>query len=68
VRIFHSNEIHYASIALLAGDTSSIELLLNIANGRDFSISEMAVAIIKMIDYKRNIEWNTITVGQFVFD
>ena len=28
----------------------------------------MAVAIVNVIGYKGNIEWHTITVGQFVSD
>lgn len=55
-----SNDIADACIALLAGDTRSIELPLNLGTGRDFSISELAVAIAKVVGYKGKFEWDMI--------
>ena len=55
-----SNDIADACIALLAGDTGSIELPLNLGSGRDFSISELAVAIADVVGYKGKFEWDTM--------
>ena len=54
-----SNDIADACIDLLVGDTSSIELPLNIGTGRDFSISELAATIANVVGYRGKFEWDT---------
>ena len=56
----HSHDIADACIALLEGDTSSVELPLNIGTGRDFKISELAEAIANVVGYKGMFEWDKI--------
>jgi GDP-L-fucose synthase len=55
----HSRDIADACITLLAGDTSSIKLPLNLGTGEDISISELAVTISRMIGYEGTIQWDT---------
>ena len=55
----HSSDIADACITLLAGDTSSIELPLNLGTGSDFSISELAVTISRVVGYEGTIHWDT---------
>lgn len=55
----HTNDIADACIALLAGDTSTLALPLNLGTGRDFSICELAQAIARVIGYSGAIEWDT---------
>ena len=55
----HTSDIADACIVLLAGDTSSLELPLNLGTGRDFAISELAQAIAGVVGYTGRIEWDT---------
>lgn len=55
----HTNDIADACIALLAGDTSTLALPLNLGTGRDFSICELAETIARVIGYTGAIEWDT---------
>lgn len=55
----HTNDIADACITLLAGDTTALELPLNLGTGRDFSIRELAETIAGVIGYSGTIEWDT---------
>ncbi|MCF7964453.1 GDP-L-fucose synthase [Methylobacter sp. Wu8] len=55
----HTNDIADACIALLTGDTTALELPLNLGTGRDFSIRELAETIAGVIGYSGTIEWDT---------
>lgn len=55
----HTNDIADACIALLAGNTGTLELPLNLGTGRDFSIRELAETIADVIGYSGTIEWDT---------
>lgn len=54
----HSNDIADACIALLAGDTSTLEFPLNLGTGKDVSIRELAEVIARVIGYSGVIEWD----------
>ncbi len=55
----HTNDIADACIVLLAGDTRTLALPLNLGTGRDFSIRELAETIARVIGYSGAIEWDT---------
>jgi len=55
----HTNDIADACIALLTGNTSTLELPLNLGTGRDFSIRELAESIADVIGYSGTLEWDT---------
>lgn len=55
----HTDDIADACIALLAGNTSTLTLPLNLGSGRDFSIRELAETIARVIGYRGAIEWDT---------
>lgn len=55
----HTDDIADACLALLAGDTSALELPLNLGAGKDYSIRELAEAIARVIGYSGVIEWDT---------
>lgn len=55
----HADDIADACIALLAGDTTTLTLPLNLGTGRDFSIRELAETIARVIGYSGAIEWDT---------
>jgi GDP-L-fucose synthase len=54
----HTDDIADACVALLAGNTDSLELPLNLGAGKDFSIRELAEAIARVIGYIGSIEWD----------
>lgn len=54
----HSDDIADACIALLTGDTSTLEFPLNLGTGKDVSIRELAEIIAKVIGYSGAIEWD----------
>jgi len=54
----HADDIASACISLLSEDTQSLKLPLNIGTGVDFSISELAEAIAKVVGYSGAIEWD----------
>lgn len=55
----HTDDIADACITLLAGDTTTLVLPLNLGTGRDFSIRELAETIARVIGYNGAIEWDT---------
>ncbi len=55
----HTDDIADACVALLAGETATLELPLNLGTGKDFSIRELAEAIARVIGYSGSIEWDT---------
>jgi GDP-L-fucose synthase len=55
----HTDDIADACVALLTGDTASLELPLNLGAGKDYSICELAEAIAHVVGYSGNIEWDT---------
>jgi GDP-L-fucose synthase len=55
----HTNDIADACIALLAGETSSLKLPLNLGTGKDISIRDLAKTIVGVIGYSGTIEWDT---------
>jgi GDP-L-fucose synthase len=55
----HTDDIADACIALLAGNTTTLTLPLNLGSGRDFSIRELAETIARVIGYDGTIEWDT---------
>ncbi len=54
----HADDIADACIALLAGDTTTLALPLNLGAGRDFSIRELAETIARAVGYNGTIEWD----------
>jgi len=54
----HTDDIADAVVALLAGDTSKLELPLNLGAGVDYSIRELAEAIARVVGYSGKIEWD----------
>jgi GDP-L-fucose synthase len=54
----HTSDIADACITLLTGDTSSIELPINIGTGYDYSVNELAAIISRVIGYKGTIKWD----------
>lgn len=55
----HADDIADACLALLAGDTSSLELPLNLGSGKDYLIRELAEVMAKVVGYTGTIEWDT---------
>lgn len=55
----HADDIADACIALLVGDTTRLELPLNLGTGGDFSIRELAEIIARVVGYSGAIEWDT---------
>ncbi len=55
----YSEDIATAVIALLEGDTSELQLPINIGTGRDYSIKELAEIIAEVVGYMGDIEWDT---------
>lgn len=55
----HADDIADACLVLLKGDTSNIDLPLNIGLGKDVSIRELAEKISNVIGYKGDITWDT---------
>jgi GDP-L-fucose synthase len=55
----HTNDIADACIALLAGDTATLKLPLNLGTGEDISIRDLAKTIAGVIGYSGAIEWDT---------
>jgi len=55
----HADEIAYACLQLLAGDTTSLDFPVNIGSGHDFSIQELAELIAQMTGYKGALRWDT---------
>ena len=55
----HTDDIAEAVTTLLSGDTSKIDLPLNIGLGYDISIRGLAEKISKIIGYKGEIDWDT---------
>ena len=55
----HANDIADASIALLAGDTATLKLPINVGTGKDISIRDLADTIASVIGYTGSIEWDT---------
>jgi GDP-L-fucose synthase len=55
----HADDIADACIALLAGDTTTLALPLNLGTGRDFSIREIAETIARVVGYSGAIAWDT---------
>jgi len=55
----HTNDIADACIALLAGDTATLKLPLNLGTGKDISIRDLAKTIAGVIGYSGAIEWDT---------
>lgn len=55
----HADDIADACIALLAGDTSTIALPINMGTGRDFSIRELAEIIARVVGYNGTVDWDT---------
>lgn len=55
----HTNDIADACIALLAGDTATLKLPLNLGTGKDISIRDLAKTIAGVIGYSGDIEWDT---------
>jgi GDP-L-fucose synthase len=55
----YTDDIADACIALLKGNTSTLELPLNLGAGQDISIRELAETIAHMIGYSGAIEWDT---------
>lgn len=55
----HTDDIADACISLLAGNTATLALPLNLGTGRDFSIRELAETIARVIGYSGAIEWDT---------
>ncbi len=54
----HADDIADACITLLAGDTTTLALPLNLGAGRDFSIRELAEIIARAVGYNGTIEWD----------
>lgn len=55
----HSDDIADACVALLGGETSQLQLPLNLGTGKDFSIRELAEAIAGVVGYTGTLEWDT---------
>ena len=55
----HTDDIANACLALLQGDTDSLELPLNLGTGTDHSVQELAQAIAKVTGYTGQIGWDT---------
>lgn len=55
----HADDIADACIALLAGDTSTIALPINMGTGGDFSIRELAEIIARVVGYNGTVDWDT---------
>jgi GDP-L-fucose synthase len=55
----HANDIADACIDLLAGDTTTLKLPLNLGTGKDISIRDLAKTIARVIGYTGAIEWDT---------
>lgn len=54
----HADDIADACLALLVGDTSQLELPLNVGSGNDISIRELAEAIASVVGYEGRLEWD----------
>lgn len=54
----HANDVAAACTALLSGNTSTLELPVNLGSGRDFSICELAQTVARVIGYTGSIEWD----------
>jgi GDP-L-fucose synthase len=55
----HTDDIADACVVLLEGDSTKLELPLNLGAGKDYSIRELAEAIARVIGYSGTIEWDT---------
>lgn len=54
----HVDDIAEACINLLVGDTSGLQLPVNIGTGRDYSIRELAEIIARVVGYSGRIDWD----------
>jgi GDP-L-fucose synthase len=54
----HTDDIADACVTLLNGDTSFLELPINIGTGKDYSICELAEKIAHMVKFTGLIEWD----------
>ncbi len=54
----YSDDVARACLVLLKGDTSTMELPVNIGVGYDYSIQELAEKIASIVEYKGQIEWD----------
>lgn len=55
----HADDIADACLTLLEGDTSQLELPLNMGTGKDVSIRELAETIAQITGYAGKLEWDT---------
>lgn len=55
----HADDIADACLALLEGDTAQLQFPLNLGNGKDISIRELAEAIAGVVGYTGRLEWDT---------
>jgi GDP-L-fucose synthase len=54
----HADDIADACIALLEGNTSQLQLPLNLGTGKDYSIRELAESIANLVGYTGEVEWD----------
>jgi len=55
----HSDDIAEVCLFLLEEDISNLELPLNLGNGKDYSISELAEIVAGVVGFTGHIEWDT---------
>jgi len=55
----HADDIANACLTLLWGDTTQLQLPLNLGTGKDFSIRELAEKIANLVGYTGTLEWDT---------
>ena len=55
----YADDIADACLALLEGDTSQLQLPLNLGTGKDFSIWELAENIAQVVGYTGELKWDT---------
>jgi GDP-L-fucose synthase len=54
----YADDIAEACLVLLKGDTSQLEIPLNLGTGKDFSIRELAENIANVVGYTGQVEWD----------
>jgi GDP-L-fucose synthase len=54
----HADDVARACLTLLEGDTSNLELPLNIGSGAELSIRELAQIVAKVVEYEGGVKWD----------
>lgn len=55
----HADDVANACLMLLQGDSSQLQFPLNLGNGKDISIRELAEKIARVVGYTGDVEWDT---------